>query len=168
VLIEDYEDAVAEKSTPRRQSWRKPVIAAVIAAAVMAGGVALLVSSDPTRTVSGTPVVASSAEVVNYADEVEAQELAAATQAEETFMNSLETTTKQGMQEYFDDPATALFLPVTVFEVNLIRTSATQFEGMARMQMSGYNTHQIPIHVTDDGRGSMWQTDRGALAALLG
>jgi hypothetical protein len=166
VLIEDYEEAVAEESAPRRPSWRKPVIAAGIAAAVLAGGITLLASSDPTRTVSGTPV-ASAAEVTQYTDEVKAQALADAAAYELAYLSSLESQVQTSMQEYFDDPATALFLPVYVGKVSLIRTSASTFEGTVTLRMQGYNPHQIAIHVTADGRNFMWKTDQGALVALL-
>ena len=161
----DYDDEVAEQPAWRR-NW-KPIIAAALAAAVVAGGIGLLATSDPTRTVSGTPVT-SVAEVVKYTDEVKAQELAAQAEAEAAYLSSLETQVQQSMQEYFDDPATALFLPVYVGAASLIRASESTFEGMVTLQMQGYNSHQISVHVTADGRNFMWKTDPGALVALLG
>ena len=133
----------------------------------MAGGVAIRVTSDPTRTVSGTPV-ANAPEVTQYTDEVQAQALADAAAYEETYLSSLETQVRQGMQAHFDDPATAPPWPVYVSEVSLIRTSTTVFEGMAMMQMSGYNPHHIPIDVTADERNVIWKIPPGALVALLG
>jgi hypothetical protein len=161
----DYDDEVAEQPA-RRWNW-KPIIAATLAAAVVAGGVALLVTSDPTRTVSGTPV-ANAPGVTQYTDEVKAQALADAAADEEAYLSSLESQVQTSMQEYFDDPATALFLPVYIGKVSLIRTSASTFEGMVTLRMQGYNPHQIAIHVTADGRNFMWKTDPGALVALLG
>jgi hypothetical protein len=161
----DYDDEVAEQPA-RRRNW-KPIIAAALAAAVVAGGVALLVTSDPIRTVSGTPV-ANAPEVTQYTDEVQAQALADAAAYEEAYLSSLESQVQTSMQEYFDDPATALFLPVYVGEASLIRASESTFEGMVTLQMQGYNPHQISVHVTADGRNFMWQTDPGALVALLG
>jgi hypothetical protein len=161
----DYDDEVAEQPA-RRRNW-KPIIAATLAAAVVAGGVALLVTSDPTRTVSGTPV-ANAPGVTQYTDEVKAQALADAAADEEAYLSSLESQVQTSMQEYFDDPATALFLPVYIGKVSLIRTSASTFEGMVTLRMQGYNPHQIAIHVTADGRNFMWKTDPGALVALLG
>ena len=161
----NYDDEVAEPPA-RRIPW-KPTVAAVLAAVAVAGGAALLVSSDPTRMVSGTPV-ASAAEVVRYAGEVEAQELANTAAAEEAYLHSLESQVQTSLQEYYDDPATALFLPIYVSDVALIRATATTFEGMAMMQMSGYNPHQVPVSVTADGRNFMWKIPPGAMAVLLG
>ena len=161
----DYDDEVAEQPA-RRWNW-KPITAAALAAAVVAGGVALLVTSDPTRTVSGTPV-ANAPEVTQYIDEVQAQALADAAAYEGAYLSSLESQVQTSMQDYLDDPSTALFLPVTVHGVSLIRASATTFEGMVTLQMQGYNPHQISVHVTADGRNFMWKTDPGALVALLG
>ncbi len=107
-------------------------------------------------------------EVTQYTDEVQAQALADAAAAEELYLSSLESQVQTSMQEYFDDPATALFLPVYVGEASLIRASESTFEGMVTLQMQGYNPHQISVHVTADGRNFMWKTAPGALVALLG
>ena len=83
-------------------------------------------------------------------------------------MSSLESQTQTSMQEYFDDPATALFLPVYRRRGLSDQGAESTFEGMATLQMQGYNPHQISVHVTADGRNFMWKTDPGALVALLG
>ena len=53
------------------------------------------------------------------------------------------------MQEYFDDPATALFQQIYVGEVSVMRASESTFEGMVTLQMQGYNTHQISVSTAD-------------------
>jgi hypothetical protein len=160
----DYDDEVAEQPA-RRRNW-KPIIAAALAAAVVAAGVALLVTSDPTRTVSGTPV-ASTVEVTRYDHEVRAQALAAQKEADEARTLSLETQVKNNMQEFFDNPANNYPLRITVSEVQLVKESDGKYEGIATMQMAGYSVHQVLVHVSADGRNVLWRIDPGALLPLF-
>ena len=161
----DYDDEVAEQPA-RRRNWKR---SSPQHSRRRWWPEASPSWSPPTRhaPVSGTPV-ANAPEVTQYTDEVQAQALADAAAYEETYLSSLESQVQTSMQEYFEDPATALFLPVYVGEASLIRASESTFEGMVTLQMQGFNAYKISVDVTADGRNFMWETDPGALVALLG
>lgn len=135
-------------------------LGALIAAA------AVYLASGAERQVDGTPV-ANAAQVSSYHDEMAAKALAEQQALEEANLASIESQVRDDLQQYFDDPATALPLQVIVSEVLLIKEGPINYEGMATMQIPGYAQHQIAVHVTADGRTIAWKIDAGALLVLL-
>jgi hypothetical protein len=71
------------------------------------------------------------------------------------------------MQEYFNDPANDMGLPITVIDLSLIKVADNKYEGTATMKAGIYSARQVLIHVTADDRNIMWQTDPGALVPLF-
>ncbi|NOQ62864.1 hypothetical protein, partial [Mycolicibacterium fortuitum] len=75
---------------------------------------------------------------------------------------------KKDMQGYFNtDPKMSKYV-MTVDRVDLIKTSDTEYKGMAVVRAKGAD-HNVPVTVTYDGDNDkgMWQADRGAFLFLL-
>lgn len=75
---------------------------------------------------------------------------------------------KKDMQGYFNtDPKMSKYV-MTVDRVDLIKTSDTEYKGMAIVRAKGAD-HNVPVTVTYDGDNDkgMWQADRGAFLFLL-
>lgn len=169
-VLMDYDDVVAdialEPEHRRRFRWTLAVAGAIAIAALAGSGWFAATSGLGEHVISGT-ATANPTAVVEAAADRKAQALADQKAADEAYLTSLETQVRQDMQEYFDDPANALYLPITVSKVGLIEETDNKYEGTATMQAGTYSAHQIAIHVTADGRSFMWQTDPGALLPLF-
>ncbi len=166
-----------ENETKMLTNWKpgKTAIISMAAAAAIAGSAGLLATTNSTQHVTNGSVEANTSEIRMYADEVKtreaaaaAQEAAAAAQIEAALIAALESQVHDDMQRHFEDPVTALPITITVGKVNLVRVSATTFDGWALMQAKGYPAaHQIFIHVVADDDTVMWEVPAGGLLPLI-
>lgn len=140
------------------------VAGVVVGVGVMGAGV---FAAFGTHTVSGV-AVANRDQVVAVQGERAAADAKALADAAADLLSREEVSTRQSMQEYFDDPANGLADEgIVVSKVSLVLGPGLTFEGLATMSAGGGYSHDVKVHVTDDGRTSMWSTDEGGLLPLF-
>ena len=164
----DYDAAVTDVIVkPEQRRRRTQIVAVAIAIAALAGsGFLATPGLRDGRLISGTPT-ANPAAVIQAADDRKAQAAAHQKAQDEAFLKDLETSVKQSMQGYFNDPANDVGLPITVIDVTLVKTGDNKYEGMATMKAGSHIPRDISLHVTADDRNLMWQDDPGALLPLF-
>ena len=169
-LLMDYDDVVADIAVEpeQRRRFRWPlIVAGVIAIAVLTGGGFLAAPGlRDGRLISGA-ATANPTAVVEAAADRKAQALADQKVRDDALLRTLERQVRSGMQEYFNDPANDMGLPITVIDLSLIKVADNKYEGTATMKAGSYSARQVLIHVTADDRNIMWQTDPGALVPLF-
>ena len=169
-LLMDYDDVVADIAVEpeQRRRFRWPlIVAGVIAIAVLTGGGFLAAPGLPDgRLISGT-ATANPTAVIEAAADRKAQALADQKARDDALLRTLESQVRSGMQEYFNDPANDMGLPITVIDLSLIKVADNKYEGMATMKAGTHHPRDVLVHVTEDDRNGMWNTDPGALLPLF-
>jgi hypothetical protein len=154
--------AAREKVAEQFARWWWVAAVALIAL----GAVAAVVFIRPVP-IAGV-AVANHDIVVAMAAEREATAAKQAAAEEAALLASIEDETLRSLQAYFNDPANdASGEGLAVLAVGLTRTGDNVFEGLATMTRFGGKPHDIPVHVTDDGRRAQWTFDAGALLPLF-
>jgi hypothetical protein len=139
----------------------------VIAAAVLTGsGFLAAPGIRDGKLISGTPTANPTA-VIEAAADRKAQALADQKARDDAFLQGLERQVRSDMQEYFNDPANDMGLPITVIDLSLIKVADNKYEGMATMKAGANHPRDVLVHVTQDDRNGMWNTDPGALVPLF-
>ena len=112
------------------------------------------------KLISGT-ATANPTAVIEAAADRKAQALADQKARDDALLRTLESQVRSGMQEYFNDPANDMGLPITVIELSLIKVADNKYEGMATMKAGTNHPRDVLVHVTEDDRNGMWNTDPG-------
>jgi hypothetical protein len=71
------------------------------------------------------------------------------------------------MQDFCDTDPGFASRGLTVVKVSVVRADGSRYDGVAVIRARNGAEHNVPVQITADGRGLMWQTPPWALAPVL-
>jgi hypothetical protein len=161
--VQDYDVAIDDVVVEPKRRFYPAWIAGIATAAVLTvGSIFIAFPSLHEDVVAGTPT-ANRVDVIQAAADRKIQAEADQRAADAAYLQSLDQQVKEVLQQRVDNGR----YPITVIDVALIKVATNKYEGMANMQLAGYQPHQVPIHVTADDQNIMWTFDAGSLSLLF-